>query len=103
MFAILQAMSTTSDLRVSLPLGLLCVLALSWSLLSALQESLTPDDAASSPTTENQEKKPNTLPDPKKPEGHVDPKISHVNDGLGDDNYWDDGYHAPAILPPARV
>ena len=85
-------MSSTGDIRVSLPLGLFCVATLSWGLLSALQQSLTPDpqDLPAASPTENRETKPNPAVPPQNPEAHHDLKTSHVNDGLGEDLYWED-------------
>ena len=82
-------MSSTSDVRVSLPLGLFCVVTLSWSLITALQESLTPDPHDTHPPTENQETKPTVLPPAKHPTENHDSKLTQVNDGLDEDLYYE--------------
>lgn len=84
-------MSSTSDIRVSLPLGLFCVVTLSWSLIAALQQSLTPDphNTPSNPPAENQETKPTLVPPAKHPQENHDSKLTQVNDGLDEDLYYE--------------
>ncbi len=84
-------MSSNPDFRVSLPLGLFCVVTLSWSLITALQESLTPDphDTPSPPPAENQGTKPTLAPPAKHPTENHDSKLTQVNDGLDEDVYYE--------------
>ncbi len=97
-------MSTASDLRLSFPLVLICMATLSWTLLSALDQSAASSTGRpvgpNSPEV-NQESEiknaPGSVPpvkDPVTAKDHTaadEPVLNHFSDGLDEDIYWNDG------------
>jgi len=110
-------MPSTGDIRLSFPIGLFCMATLSWTLLSALDQSVAPSTVhpiASDPPDANQkgESKTTLVPvldnheirhapapvtsakeqvPPKDHAALYDVGPNHFSDGLDDDIYWNDG------------
>jgi len=91
-------MSSNGDVRLSFPIGLFCMATLSWTLLFALDQSVTPSMPHSS--NKNQEVKPDASSASPLPardpapirDHHLDHHDLGLNhDGLDEDVYWNDG------------